>query len=100
MEHLNNNRTEIHRLNRAQIIDDAYHLMMLEELKYDDFLGLVENLWMERDYAPWHTVSNILHYMSPFFNFPEMNDFKVRSKIDTIEIHEYCDVVHNVTSMK
>ncbi|XP_032679913.1 thyrotropin-releasing hormone-degrading ectoenzyme-like isoform X2 [Odontomachus brunneus] len=68
--------TMIHYLNRAQLIDDAYYFMMKLEMNYNIFYYLINYLWKEQEYTPWHTITNILHYMSPFFNFPESLAFK------------------------
>ncbi|XP_014471370.1 PREDICTED: glutamyl aminopeptidase-like [Dinoponera quadriceps] len=75
--HLNeNDYRKIHRLNRAQLIDDAYHFMMMQEMHYTVFLELTGYMWKEMDYVPWHSMANVLHYMSPFFDFLESEYFK------------------------
>ncbi|XP_025155677.1 uncharacterized protein LOC105188829 [Harpegnathos saltator] len=73
----NGEHTKIHVLNRAQIIDDAYHLEMQNEVKYGVFYRLIGYLKKERNFIVWHSMMNILHYMSPFFNYPESKYFKI-----------------------
>ncbi|EFN78359.1 Aminopeptidase N [Harpegnathos saltator] len=71
-----NNHKDIHRLNRAQLIDDAYHFMMTQEVSHDVFLKLIDYLSKEQDYVPWPSMINVLHYTSSFFNFAESKNFK------------------------
>ncbi|XP_014486499.1 PREDICTED: aminopeptidase N-like [Dinoponera quadriceps] len=68
--------TKIHVLNRAQIIDDVYHFVINGEYNYVDFYELIEYLRDETSFIVWHSMMNILHYMSPFLNFPESAKFK------------------------
>ncbi|XP_014486500.1 PREDICTED: aminopeptidase N-like [Dinoponera quadriceps] len=75
--HLNNkDHTKIHVLNRAQIVDDAYHFLMESKFSYIVFYGLINYLQDETNFIVWHSVMNILHYVSPFFNFAESIQFK------------------------
>ncbi|EFN78363.1 Aminopeptidase N [Harpegnathos saltator] len=63
-------------LNRAQLIDDAYHFVMMDMMDYDIFYELINFLKNETDFIVWHSMMNVLHYMSPSFKFPETEDFK------------------------
>ncbi|EFN72187.1 Membrane alanyl aminopeptidase, partial [Camponotus floridanus] len=45
--------TKIHVLNRAQIIDDAYHFMMINQHDIIMFLNLIGYLSQETEYTPW-----------------------------------------------
>ncbi|XP_014484467.1 PREDICTED: aminopeptidase N-like, partial [Dinoponera quadriceps] len=76
-KHLNNeDHTKIHVLNRAQIIDDAYHFLMDGSFSYIIFYDLISYLQKETNFIVWHSMMNILHYSSPFFNIPESTFFK------------------------
>ncbi|XP_014484469.1 PREDICTED: aminopeptidase N-like [Dinoponera quadriceps] len=72
----NNDHTKIHVLNRAQIIDDAYHFLMQGEISSSLFCDLIDFLRKETNYIVWHSMMNVLQYISPFFNFPESQQFK------------------------
>ncbi|XP_029155171.1 aminopeptidase N-like [Nylanderia fulva] len=63
--------TNIHVLNRAQIIDDSFHLMTQGKLNFSTFWELSSYLWQEKFYVAWYPMFKALEYMSniiPFFN--------------------------------
>ncbi|XP_029158646.1 membrane alanyl aminopeptidase-like, partial [Nylanderia fulva] len=63
--------TNIHVLNRAQIIDDSFHLMIQGKLNFSTFWELSSYLWQENDYVAWYPMFKALEYMSniiPFIN--------------------------------
>lgn len=67
MEELKNNHTNIHEINRAQIIDDALSLArstQKEYLSYDIALGLTEYLKDEESYLPWSAASNAFSFLN------------------------------------
>lgn len=43
-----------HRLNRAQIIDDAYNFVRIERLTFSQFLNIVRFLENDNEYASWY----------------------------------------------
>ncbi|XP_026825227.1 aminopeptidase N-like isoform X2 [Ooceraea biroi] len=63
-------------LNRAQIIDNAYHLMTIQQLDYDIFLNLTNYLSQEMDYVAWYPMLKILEYLSPFLPLEESTPLK------------------------
>jgi len=69
MEELNSNHTNIHEINRAQIIDDAFSLARSTQketafLSYDIALGLTQYLAQEKDYVPWSAASNAFSFLN------------------------------------
>ena len=52
-EALKQNMSSIHRINRAQIIDDAMNLARAGSLEYDIALKLVDYFKQETEYIPW-----------------------------------------------
>ncbi|XP_014484468.1 PREDICTED: aminopeptidase N-like [Dinoponera quadriceps] len=70
LEYLAKNHTKIHVLNRAQLIDDAYHTIMDSRLNNWILNGLVRYLGKETSFIVWHSMMNVLQYMSSFFNLP------------------------------
>lgn len=48
------NYTKIHVLNRAQIIDDAFHLTITSQLDSSIFWKITKYLVRERDYVAWY----------------------------------------------
>ncbi|XP_029157634.1 aminopeptidase N-like isoform X2 [Nylanderia fulva] len=55
--------TKIHVLNRAQIIDDAFHLMIAEQLNSSIFWDIISYLNREEDYIAWYPMFKALEYM-------------------------------------
>jgi aminopeptidase N len=52
--------TQIHILNRAQLIDDAYNFARVMLVEYDVVLGLMEYLKHELEYTPWVSATRAL----------------------------------------
>ncbi|XP_050455347.1 aminopeptidase N-like [Cataglyphis hispanica] len=50
-------------LNRAQIIDDAYDMLMTEQLDSVTFLEIIKYLSRESDPAPWYPVFRIINQL-------------------------------------
>nr|XP_012230690.1 PREDICTED: uncharacterized protein LOC105677005 [Linepithema humile] len=65
------NYTKIHVLNRAQIIDDAYHLTMTKQLDISTFLDLMTYLAQETDYIAWYPMFEIFNISEEFYNLAE-----------------------------
>ncbi|XP_049277418.1 aminopeptidase N-like [Anopheles funestus] len=57
------NHNAIHRLNRAQLIDDAFNLARADLLDMAVVLRLMRYLRTERDYAPWFAADKVLTYL-------------------------------------
>jgi len=72
------NYKTIHVLNRAQIIDDAYHLLMINQLDYKIFLRLTEYLSRETDYIPWYPMFKSFEYFSGLLPYVESTFLKVK----------------------
>lgn len=66
--------------NRAQIIDDAYHLMMVQKLDHRIFMDLLTYLSREKDYVAWYPMLKIFEYLSPFLPFRESSFLQVPNK--------------------
>ncbi|XP_071648693.1 aminopeptidase N-like isoform X2 [Temnothorax longispinosus] len=71
------NYKKIHVLNRAQIIDDAFHLMIAKKLKFSIFCDLSKYLSQETDYKAWYPMIKALEYLSYLFPFSKHQPFKV-----------------------
>jgi len=73
------NPNRIHVLNRAQIIDDAFHLSRAALLPYDYYTSLLEYLLMEDHVMPWNTaVNGLSSTMDAIRRYPtEYSMFKV-----------------------
>ena len=57
IKQLNLEYNVVHVRNRAQLIDDAFHLARGERVHYGIIFGLMNYMWQEADYFPW-VVSN------------------------------------------
>ncbi|XP_077260900.1 aminopeptidase N-like [Temnothorax americanus] len=70
--------TNIHVLNRAQIIDDTFAFLVEEQLDLSVFVNLISYLSRERDYVAWRPMFKILARSSDHFLLPESKKFKSR----------------------
>lgn len=61
------NYTKIHVLNRAQIINDAIHLMFADRLDPRIFMDITKYLRRETDYIAWYSLFKILGDATKFF---------------------------------
>lgn len=73
---------KIHELNRAQIIDDAYHLARAAIIPYYYYISLLEYLLMEDHVTPWNSAINGLSsIMNSIQEYPsDYLKFKVKKK--------------------
>lgn len=85
---LSDNYTKIHVLNRAKLIDDAYHFMKDSYiLTFHDpilFWNLVEYLKRETNYIAWYPMIKVLEEMSniiPYTHVKSINYIKVNNSI-------------------
>ncbi|XP_029157919.1 aminopeptidase N-like isoform X1 [Nylanderia fulva] len=77
------NFTKIHVLNRAQIIDDAFHLVIAGHLNASIFWNITSYLGQEEDYIAWYPMFKALEYM--FSTFPvKVETEKFEDRIDGI----------------
>lgn len=70
---------KIHVLNRAQIMDDAFHFLISGELDLSVFVRHTTHLLLERDYIAWYPVIKAFEYMSSFFPYQESSYIKVNN---------------------
>jgi len=75
--------TKIHPLNRAHIIDDAYHFMMKNKRDIMMFLKLISYLSQEIDCIPWYSMFKILGFTENIYKVPENVHLKVNRHIIT-----------------
>jgi len=68
---------KIHVLNRAQIIDDAFHFLMEGHLELPIFIELTQYLKQETDYVVWYPMFKAFEYMSGYLPFPGITTIKV-----------------------
>jgi len=69
----------IHVLNRAQIIDDAYYFLSTNKLDFSLFKKLTYYLSKDTDYVAWYPMFKILERISGFFPFSQSAEVKVDS---------------------
>jgi len=55
--------TEIHILNRAQLIDDSFNLARADKLHYSIPLSMSSYLKIENDVLPWYSAINGYSYL-------------------------------------
>ncbi|XP_071646515.1 aminopeptidase N-like [Temnothorax longispinosus] len=77
MKYLNSEKySNIHVLNRAQIIDDAYYFLLRNKLDFHFFKDLTYYLSRETNYVVWYPMFKIMEEVSGFFPFPESTEIK------------------------
>ncbi|XP_050459320.1 aminopeptidase Q-like [Cataglyphis hispanica] len=62
--------TNIHVLNRAQLVDDAFHLLLSHQIHSSIFWDITKYLHHETDYVAWYPMFKALEYMSSIFSIP------------------------------
>lgn len=73
------NYTNIHVLNRAQLIDDAFNLARSGRLNYSIVFGFAEYISQETDYIPLYSLFRGLTYLNRYLSGTEYYDeFQVR----------------------
>ncbi|XP_011148766.2 uncharacterized protein LOC105188815 [Harpegnathos saltator] len=97
----NSNYKQIHVLNRAQILDDAYYFLMENNMNYHTYYCLIAYLRKETSFIVWHTMMNVLHYMSSFFKFAQSFNFKkymlrIMDELIITEVGYYEKNTHNL----
>lgn len=64
--------------NRAQLLDDAFNLALVELISYTQALDMTLYLKNEQQYVPWHSVLSELNYLDAMlYNFAEFSNWKV-----------------------
>ncbi|KAL6252095.1 hypothetical protein P5V15_009951 [Pogonomyrmex californicus] len=70
------NYTNINVLNRAQIIDDTFHLLISGQLNFSIFWEVTSYLKSETDYVAWYPMFKVVEHMSyllPFYDIESTN---------------------------
>lgn len=79
IDQLNEDFKVIHYRNRAQLIDDAFHIARSQRLSYSVLLGLMNYMWEEIDYVPWVPVSRANVYLNRWLSgtgvYPKYQQF-------------------------
>ncbi|KAL6258043.1 hypothetical protein P5V15_009961 [Pogonomyrmex californicus] len=75
------NCTNINVLNRAQIIDDTFHLTISGELDFSVFWEVVSYLKWERDYIPWYSMFKAVEHMSYILPFHSTDSATFKNKL-------------------
>ncbi|XP_025271107.1 aminopeptidase N-like [Camponotus floridanus] len=99
------NYNKIHVLNRAQIIDDAFHLMITNQLNSTVFWNITKYLSQETDYVAWYPMFKALEYLSNIFLFHEKIYFDIKMKVlillykllDSLKYNELDSNEHDLT---
>ncbi|XP_029671186.1 aminopeptidase N-like [Formica exsecta] len=78
----------IHVLNRAQLIDDAFHLMIARQLDSSIFWNLTRYLHQEEDYVAWYPMFKALEQMSSVFQLqdPEVDAIKDFAMVERMDL--------------
>ncbi|XP_024871015.1 thyrotropin-releasing hormone-degrading ectoenzyme-like isoform X1 [Temnothorax curvispinosus] len=86
------NYKNIHVLNRAQIIDDAFYFTMTSQLNVSIFWELTSYLGQETEYAAWYPMIKVLERISYILPFPNKSEYfktmileQLKSLLGTLE---------------
>jgi len=97
VKQLNDTPTDIHVLNRAQLIDDAFNLAKSGQLDYSVALHLSKYLKNENNTTPWYSAKNVFSYLLE--RMPRSDegyeDFKVCTYILIYLIYTFCAMIIN-----
>ncbi|KAM0734445.1 Aminopeptidase N [Formica fusca] len=74
----------IHVLNRAQLIDDAFHLMIAHQLDSSIFWNLTRYLHREEDYVAWYPMFKALEQMSSVFQLQDLEVDAIKKNMNKI----------------
>ena len=78
---LNEDHTQIHVINRAQLIDDALNLARAGLLDYQIALGVTSYLEKETEYIPWKAALSGMGYIKNMLKrSPAFGDYKVSKR--------------------
>ncbi|XP_001662886.2 aminopeptidase N [Aedes aegypti] len=93
-----NNLSSIDRLNRAQLIDDAYWLARSGRLDIEVLMKLLTYLKDETEYAPWTAANNVLSYFNgklrgtpAYKDFTTMVDHLIKKVYKTLDVTAVSD---------
>ncbi|XP_067209696.1 aminopeptidase Ey-like isoform X2 [Linepithema humile] len=73
------NHTHISLYNRAQIVDDAFHFMIMRQLNFDLFWDVTSFLLRDTDYGVWYPMIKAVEYMACMWAFK--SDISAKNKI-------------------
>lgn len=68
-----NNSQSIHAVNRAHLIDDAFHFAQTGQLPYDDLFELLTYLKSDHDLVPWATAQRSLEFFERMLRDTEVH---------------------------
>ncbi|XP_072754254.1 glutamyl aminopeptidase-like [Anoplolepis gracilipes] len=84
-EYLNSTEyTNVHVLNRAKIIEDAFHFMITHQLNSSIFWNLTSYFTRETKYIAWYPMIKALEYMSKIFPFPDEKVQNIKDNLKTV----------------
>ncbi|KAL6258047.1 hypothetical protein P5V15_009965 [Pogonomyrmex californicus] len=75
------NFTNINVLNRAQLIDDTFHLTISGELDSSVFWEVISYLKWETDYVAWYPIFKAIEHESHTLLFPNVNTTNFKMKL-------------------
>lgn len=73
--------TKIPVLNRAQIIDDAYHFVVKKTISSSTWFKLISYLNNEKEYEAWYPMIRLFEDISGFLPFEDQTIVVVKVKI-------------------
>ncbi|XP_012224152.2 thyrotropin-releasing hormone-degrading ectoenzyme-like isoform X2 [Linepithema humile] len=77
-DYLYENYTDIHVLNRAQIIDDAFYFLRQGQLNFLSFWNITKFLFKDADYVAWYPMIKAVEYMMCIWPVQNTDAIKVQ----------------------
>lgn len=76
--------TDIHILNRAQIIDDAYHFLTTGQINSSLFWEITNYLSRETNFIAWYPMIKAFEYMSSVFPLSDIGAYDIKVVINSL----------------
>ncbi|XP_067217255.1 aminopeptidase N-like isoform X2 [Linepithema humile] len=89
------NYTKIHVLNRAQLIDDAFYLLLQKQFNYKMFWEFTRSVLRDMNFVTWYPMFKVFESMSCRFPLDYGMDAKIQMRTMMLPLLEKIGYLHN-----
>ncbi|XP_029666443.1 aminopeptidase N-like [Formica exsecta] len=83
--------TKIHVLNRAQIIDDAYHFLTTRQINSSVFWEITNYLSRETDFIAWYPMIKAFEHMSSILPLSDKRVYNIKVILNFVNKNNVCE---------